>query len=67
MQGLEDYKRAIEYHEKALQTFIEIGDKDGISNCYTGIGSAYEGLGDYIRATEYYKKALQIRPTISNL
>ena len=59
-ESLGDYRRAIEYHEKALKICEEIEDIAGESRCYINLGSAYDGLGDYRRAIEYQEKALKI-------
>ena len=57
---LGNYKKALEYHEKALEIDTKLDDKVGIGNDYTNIGIAYRGLGDYKKALEYYDKAESI-------
>ena len=57
--SLGDFRRAIEYHEKALQIAINIGDHTTESGCYLNLGNAYSDLGDFKRTIECYRKALQ--------
>ncbi len=63
---LGEVKRAIEYHEKALEINIEIGDRAGESKCYTNLGVAYRGLGEVKRAIGFYEKALEIKTEIGD-
>ena len=59
-QSLDDYRKAIEYHEKNLKIAIELGDRGGEGGAYGGLGNAYRSLGDYRKAIEYHEKHLKI-------
>ena len=60
---LGDYKRNLEYSEKALEIRRELfGDKYyNTANSYSNVGNAYGRLGDYERNLEYSEKALEIQ------
>ena len=55
-----DAHKAIEFHEKALQRFVEIDDKTREGNVLLNLGFSYAQLGDIWRAlisnmgTDYY-------------
>ena len=58
--GLEQVKKAIEYHKQALVIAKEIGDRRGEGNNLGNLGSAYSNLGQVEKAIEYYEQALVI-------
>ena len=64
--SLGDFRKAIEYHEKALEIDREIGNSSGESRCYGNLGNAHYSLGDFRKAIEYYRKALEIAIEISD-
>lgn len=57
---LNDYREAITWFEKALETDLGTGELKNIATRYNNLGLAYKKLGLYDRASEYYKKALAI-------
>ncbi len=57
---------ALNYFFKALEMMEQIGDKFGISLCYTDIGIAYLNQEKNDKALEYYFKALKIDEEIGN-
>ena len=58
--SLGDYRKAIDYYEKALAIAEEIGDKQGKGNRLGNLGLAYSNLGDYRKAIDYYERAIVI-------
>ena len=62
---LGDCVKAKEYHEKALEIRMKIGDRAGASR-YENLGTVFESLGEYVKAKEYQAKALAITMEISD-
>ena len=60
------YKKAIEYHEKALEISRNIGDRKGEGNGLGNLGNAYRNLGEVKKAIKYYKQALVISKEIGD-
>jgi tetratricopeptide (TPR) repeat protein/transcriptional regulator with XRE-family HTH domain len=63
---LGETRRAIEYHQRALEIKREIGDKRGEGATLGNLGLAYVGLGEARRAIEYYEQALGIHREIGD-
>ena len=63
---LGEYNKALEYHEKALDTYKMIGSKMGIARSLNNIGLVYNELEDYPRALDYYQQSLQIKEEIGH-
>ncbi len=61
-----EYRKAIEYHEKALAIVQEIGDRRGEGVWLGSLGLAYYVLGQVDKAIEYYQKALAIAQEIGD-
>ncbi len=61
--SLGDYKRALEYAEKALKIRLELfGERHpDTAKSFDGVGGAYSRLRDYKRALEYAERTLKIR------
>ena len=57
--SLDDFRKALEYHEKRLKTAIEIGDRAGEEAAYENLGIAYNSQGDFRKAIEYHEKAMK--------
>lgn len=57
-----DYRRAIVYYEKALNTYLRLRGPDDrkVGLAYTNIAVAYVNLSDYGRALDYFEEALRI-------
>ncbi|KAJ7327825.1 hypothetical protein OS493_026104, partial [Desmophyllum pertusum] len=64
---LGQYKKAQEYHEKALDILKKIygEEHDDVAKSYNNLGNDHFGLGQYDQAKECYEKALSIRKKIS--
>ncbi|MBI5217413.1 MAG: tetratricopeptide repeat protein [Bacteroidia bacterium] len=58
----EKIDKAIEYFEKSLKIFEELGDKNGISYCYNNMGGVFFSQGNSTSDTkiraDYYNKTL---------
>ena len=59
-RSLGDFRKAIEYHEKALKIAIEIDARAEEGGAYGNLGVAYRSLGDFRKAIEYNEKNLKI-------
>jgi len=57
---LEKYDKAIEYYNLALDTRIEIEDKNGIAHLHHNIGVTYEKMYNYSDALESFNKAFNL-------
>jgi len=57
---LGDYKKAVEYYEKALASDLKTyGDQHPqVATVWNNLGAAWQALGQYPKAIEYYEKAL---------
>jgi tetratricopeptide (TPR) repeat protein len=61
--GLGEYRKAIEYHEKSLTLLLKLYPDSvdpGIAVSYINLGFAYLGLGEYRKAIEYDEKSLAL-------
>jgi class 3 adenylate cyclase len=65
-KNLSDYPRALEYYNKALSIFEELGNKFGAAGVHVSIGNVYSFLTDYTSALEYLTKALAVYQEIGN-
>ena len=63
---LEEYDKALEYHNKALEIFKDVLGENhrDTATSYDGIGVVYKNLEDYDKALEYFIKALEIRKEV---
>jgi serine phosphatase RsbU (regulator of sigma subunit) len=61
-----NYPVCIGQYQEGLKLFEELGDKNGISRCYTNIGVAWYLQSNYSKALEYYFKALKIGEETDN-
>ncbi len=64
--GRSEFKRAIEFYQKALDLSRKNGYKWGKSASYIGLGLAYSSLGEIRKAIEYYEQALAIAREIED-
>lgn len=55
-----NYKLALEYFEKSMAIFEDIGDKQGIASSLNNFGLIYSNQDNYPLAIEYYEKSLAI-------
>jgi tetratricopeptide (TPR) repeat protein len=56
--------QALAYHQMALDSYVTIGDKNGIATAFSNIGAVLEGDGDFKGALGHYETALVIRQSI---
>ena len=54
------FDKALNLQERALQLSQEIGDVKGEVECYNHLGSFYTGRGQYDLATKFYGKGLEL-------
>lgn len=64
--SLGESRKAIEYHEQALEIAREIGARRGEGNALGNLGIAYDSLGEYRKAIEHYEQALEIAREIGD-
>ncbi len=58
------YREAIQYWQKALEIYREIGDRNGEARSLNNLGIVYRNLGEYPKAIEYYQQSLAIKQEI---
>lgn len=63
---LGEYRKAIEFYERALNISKEIGDRLGEGRSLGNLGNTYRILGEFQNAIEYSKQSLQITKQIGN-
>jgi len=63
---LEDYQKAIDYHEKSLTIAEQMKDKHGEAKSLCNLGNAYEPLREYEKAINYYEQSLIIKQQIND-
>lgn len=64
--NLSDFKKSIEYHDKALNIAQEIKDRPSEGLWLGELGKAYFYLGDFQKSIEYFFKALNIAQEIED-
>lgn len=52
-----DKQKALEYFEKGMKVYEEMGNIEGVAACQRGIGGTYEHARELGKAIEYYSKA----------
>jgi len=57
-QTEDELNKAIEFHEKALFTYISLGRKEDEAATYGNLGLVYQSQGNLNKAIEFHKKAL---------
>jgi tetratricopeptide (TPR) repeat protein len=63
---LGETRRAIEYHERAVDIHRELGDRRGEGNALGNLGSAYFRVPEIRRAIEYYELQLVVTREIGD-
>ena len=63
---LEKGNEALEYHLKALDIRLWIGDKKDISASYNNIGNTYDLIGDKKSAVDNHMRALKLREELKD-
>ena len=61
-----DYQRALECYHKALVSFEELGNEEGVARILCDIGAVYLYLSDYPQTLEYFSKALAAYEHLGN-
>lgn len=62
-----DLERAMELQQEAVRIFDEIGDKQGLTICYSAIGIDYLNLKQYDKALEYFNKSLPMAQEMQSI
>ncbi len=65
-QVKKDFKKAIDYHQQALDISQKLDAKVDIAQSLLGLGDSYNGSGDATKAISYYEKAEVISKNISS-
>ncbi|NUP66099.1 MAG: tetratricopeptide repeat protein [Nonomuraea sp.] len=61
-----DYDLAEEHCRASLAIKEELGDQDGIANCYHELGLVAQGRGDYDQAEKHYRRTLTIKEELDD-
>ncbi|MFT6814938.1 MAG: adenylate cyclase [Sphingobacteriales bacterium] len=59
-----NYPKALDYYQRSLKIFKEIGGKKGISNTLMNIGSVYQDQNNYLKALVYFQRSLKINEEV---
>lgn len=62
-----DLEKAMELQQEAVRIFDEIGDKQGLTICYSAIGIDYLNLKQYDKALEYFNKSLPMAQEMQSM
>ena len=54
------YTKAVEYFEKALAIYKELGYISDVSDCYNNLGVVYYDLQQIDKSLEYYLKSIDV-------
>ena len=55
-----NFPLALEYRQKSMEFYVEMGDKQGISNSLSSMGKIYASQGNSLRALEYLQQSIKI-------
>lgn len=61
-----DYENSVLYHNKCLQTYIDLDDKKGQAKSHNNIGAVYGDQGNQNLALEHYFQSLKIAEEIND-
>jgi adenylate cyclase len=61
-----NYPKALDYYQRSLKIYEEIGDKKGIANSLNNIGMIYKAQSKYPKALNYYQRSLKIAEEIGD-
>lgn len=56
-----DYDLSLEYYDKAVSAYDQVGDSGGVAAVYNNIGLVHRLLGANDKALEYYEKAFALQ------
>lgn len=62
-----DVEKAMELQLEAVRIFDEIGDKQGLTICYSALGVDYMNMKQYDKALEYFNKSLPMAQEMQSL
>ncbi len=60
---LGNFKISKEFHSRALEMAIQVGDQEMIEDSYHGLGNLYNIAGDYDKALDYFYQSLNVAET----
>ena len=66
LSTIEEYPKAIEYHEEALNRARAMGNKQSEGTSLGHLGTVYFSLGEYPEAIEYHEEALAMFRAMGN-
>ncbi|MGN6396243.1 MAG: tetratricopeptide repeat-containing sensor histidine kinase [Mucilaginibacter sp.] len=61
-----DYKKGLEYGNRALSLAKKIGWKQGVMRAYSSLAANYWARNDFMRAQDFYGESLKVAREISN-
>ena len=64
--SLEDFKTALDFHERSLRIAKELGDRSMEGKTYSNLGCAHDRLGDFETAIGYHKRSLKITKELND-
>jgi tetratricopeptide (TPR) repeat protein len=64
--SLGNHKKAIAYHQQALEIMQKIGDRSGIVDSFNSLGICHYLLGKYEEAIDYHQQSLEIQQASEN-
>jgi serine phosphatase RsbU (regulator of sigma subunit)/lipopolysaccharide biosynthesis regulator YciM len=62
-----EIEKAMELQQQAVEMFTELGDKQGLTICYSALGIDYLHLKQYDKALEYFNKSLPLATEMNSL
>ena len=60
----DNYIQALDYYQRSLKIFEELGIKKSVANSLYGIGNSYYSQSNFTQALDYYQRSLKIRKEI---
>jgi tetratricopeptide (TPR) repeat protein len=66
-QSRGNYDSALDYYQRALKTFEELGDLVGVADSLHNIGIVQQERGNYDSALDYYQRSLKIEEELDNV
>jgi adenylate cyclase len=61
-----NYPKALDYYQRSLKIFQEIGNKKGSAGIINNIGNIYNYQGDYPKSLDYFQRSLKIFQELGN-
>jgi CHAT domain-containing protein len=60
LDGMKEYKKALDYFNQAQLLLHAVGDRDGEAATLTNIGAVYSNLGENQKTLDYYNQSLPV-------